>query len=205
MTDVARLNLGGVGFFLLIVVPVFLYLKRRGESNKRLVLSIFIIWILWNLLHAPIHELSHMLGGLLVGLHLRDYQLIQHFWKGDFVRGFVSWQDGARTSQLLIMSQAPYLIDGLFILVGLFLFRRRIAMAPFPAVLLLTLTLLRPVYDLATNYAADTLLGGTGDFRFLVNGYPHSVIHTTAGLLMVLGAAGIAFAIVLATPKTQPA
>ncbi|MGP8173778.1 MAG: hypothetical protein ACLP7O_04425 [Terracidiphilus sp.] len=195
MTDSAQFCLGGIGFFLLVVVPVVFYLKRRGETNKRLVLSIFAIWILWNLFHAPIHEISHFLGGHCVGLHLKDCQLIQRFWKGDFVHGYVTWKDG-KPWQLLVMSQAPYVIDGVFILVGLFLFWRRIALTSVLGALILTLTLLRPVYDIATNYTADTILGGSGDFRFLFSGYPPLAVHIGAWLLMLLGTGGSVLTIV---------
>ncbi len=194
MTDFARLSLGSVGFFLLIVVPVVLYLKRRGETGKLPVLSILAIWILFNLLNAPIHEISHLLGGLCVGMHMKDCQLIPRFWKGDFVRGYISWENG-KPWQLLLSTLAPYAIDGLFILAGLFLSRRRSASIPFVAALILTLTFLRPVYDIATNYAADTI-SGFGDFGILLHGYPRLAVHVAAWLLMLLGTGGAVLAIV---------
>ncbi len=189
MTDLGRFALGGIGFFLLIVLPAVWYLKRRGETDKRLVLSILVIWILWNLVHAPIHEISHFLGGRLVGLHARDYQLIQHFWSGDFTHGFISWE-GGELWQILVSSQAPYVIDGLAILFGFFWVRSRTAFSPFVGALILTLTFLRPLFDVGTNYAADTVLGGAGDFRFLFSGYPHVAVHAGAWMLMFFGAVG---------------
>jgi len=189
MTDLARFALGGTGFFLLSVLPVVWYLKRRGVTDKRLVLSIIEIWILWNLVHAPIHEMSHFLGGRLVGLHARDYQLIQHFWKGDFTHGFISWE-GGEPWQILESSQAPYVIDGLVILLGFILIRWRAAFNPFIGTLILTLTFLRPVFDVGTNYAADTVFGGAGDFCFLFSGYPDFAVHAGAWIIMLFGAAG---------------
>lgn len=194
MTDLARFALGGIGFFLLIVLPVVWYLKRRGVTDKRLVLSVLVIWILWNLAHAPIHETSHFLGGRLTGLHVRDYQLIQHFWKGDFTHGFISW-DGGERWQILVSTQAPYVIDGLVILLGFFLIRRRTAFIPFVGALILTLTFLRPVFDVGTNYVADTVFGGIGDFGFLFSGYPHFTVHAGAWMLILLGAVGAALTI----------
>jgi hypothetical protein len=201
MTDLARFSLGSLLFFLLIVIPVLCYLKRRGETNARIVLYIFATWIVWSLVLAPIHEGSHFLGGRIAGLHLRDYQLIQHFWKGDFVRGYVSWKDGEQW-RLLLSCQSPYAIDGLIILLGFFLFRWRTAFNPFVGTLILMLTFLRSVYDVAVNYAADTILGGSGDFRFLLDGYPRLAVHIGAWLLMLLGAVGAMLEIV-AAERTQ--
>jgi hypothetical protein len=56
MTHLARFLIGGVGFFLLIVIPVLFYLKRRAQTQTRIVLYILAIWILWYLPYAPIHE-----------------------------------------------------------------------------------------------------------------------------------------------------
>ncbi len=194
MTDAARANLGGVAFFLIIVIPVFFYLKRRRESNRRIVLSILGIWLIWNLVHAPIHEVSHLLGGLLVGQHVKDYRLIQHFWKGDFVRAYISWENGTR-AQFMVSTPAPYVGDALMILLGFLLSRWRHSLCSFFGTLVFMLTFLRPVYDVATNYVADTIFGGAGDVRFLLYAYPRWVVHLCAWLLMLFGAGGAVFGI----------
>ena len=202
MTDLARFLIGAVGFFLLIVIPLLFYLKRRAQTEKRIVLYIFAIWILWYLPYAPIHEGSHFLGGHFAGMQLESHQFIPRFWRGDFVNGYVTWEAGEQW-QMLLMSQAPYAIDGLIVLLGFFLCRWRTAFTPFLGALILALTFLRTVYDVAVNYLADTVLGGNGDFRFLLNGYPRLAVHICAWALMLLGAWGAVLEIVKAQPNKE--
>jgi len=202
MTDLARFLNGAVGFFLLIVIPLLFYLKRRAQTEKRIVLYILAIWILWYLPYAPIHEGSHFLGGHLAGMQLKSHQFVPRFWNGDFVHGYVAWENGKQW-QILLSCQAPYAIDGLIILLGFFLFRWRTAFTPFLGALILTLTFLRSVFDVAVNYAADTILGGSGDFRFLLNGYPRLAVHICAWVLMLMGAWGAVLEIVKARPKEE--
>jgi hypothetical protein len=202
MTDLARFLTGGVGFFLLIVIPLFFYLHKRAQTEKRIVLYILAIWILWYLPYAPIHEGSHFLGGHLAGMQLKSHQFIPRFWRGDFVNGYVTWENG-EPGQFLLMSQAPYVIDGLIVLLGFFLFRWRTAFAPFLGALILAQTFLRTIYDVAINYVADTALGGNGDFRFLLNGYPRLAVHICAWVLMLLGAWGAVIEIVKAQPSRE--
>jgi hypothetical protein len=92
-------------------------------------------------------------------------------------------------------TQAPYLMDGLAILFGFLLIRSRTALTPFVGALILTLTFLRPMFDVGTNYAADTMLRGAGDFGFLFSGYPHLAVHAGAWMLMFFGAVGTGFTI----------
>ena len=202
MTDAARFQLGGLAFFLLIVIPVFFFLKRRRESDWRLVLSILGIWVIWNLIHAPVHEGSHFLGGLLVGQHAKDYRLIQHFWEGDFVNGYISWESGTR-AQYRVSTLAPYAIDALMVLFGFLLLRWPNRLSPFLGALVLMVTFLRPIFDVATNYAPDTILGGAGDVRFLLWVYPRWAVHLYAWLLMLVAAGGAIFEIWKATPGTR--
>jgi hypothetical protein len=59
------------------------------------------------------------------------------------------------------------------------------------------------VFDVAINYVADTILGGSGDFRFLLSGYPRFAVHFCAWLLMLLGAWGAVLEIVKAQPNKE--
>ena len=188
MTDAARFLLAGLLFFVLIVMPVFGYLKLRGESNKHIVLWIFTIWFLWNALNAPIHEGAHILGGVLVGMHVQQYQLVQHFWSGDFVHGYVKFGDASK-QQLRVSTLAPYVADCLIIPIAVLLFRRR-RFGPFFGALFLAVTFLRSAFDVAVNYTADTMFGGRGDFSFLLSACPRTAVHIGAWASMLLGAAG---------------
>ncbi len=197
MTDQARSLLGSLGYFLMIVVPVVSYLKKRGETNRRIVIYTFLLWILWYLPYAPVHEGCHFVAGRLAGMHLKSHQFIPPFWRGDFIHGYVSWEQG-EPWQMLLSTQAPYSIDGLIILLGLFLFRWRPAFTPFVGALILTQTFARSVYDVAINYFFDTIFGGVGDFRFLLSGYPRLAVHVCAWIVMLLGMSSAAREIALA-------
>lgn len=199
MSDQARSFLGSLGYFLLIVLPVLFYLKQRAETNKRIVMYTFALWILWYLPYAPVHEGCHFIAGRLAGMHLESHQFIPPFWKGNFIHGYVSWAPGEQW-QLLFSTQAPYTIDALIILLGLFLFRWRHAFTPFVGALILTETILRSLYDVAINYSFDTIFGGVGDFRFLLSGYPRAVVHICAWIVMLMGIFCAAREIALAQP-----
>lgn len=202
MTDSARSLLGSALYFALVVLPVLAYLKRRGETNKRMVLSIFAIWLLWSAVNTPIHEGAHALAGVLIGMHVRGGQFIQHFWKGDFVHGFVLWEP-ASERQFLFSTTGPYMTDGLIALLAFFCFPRKRG-GPFLGSVLLSLTYLRSAFDVMINYAADTLFGGKGDFDFLLRGYPRLSVHAAAMLIILLSSCGVVREIRLARGLKQP-
>ena len=188
MTDHSRFLLGFVAFILLIASPLLVYLRKRVVSNARMILYFFIIYLLWYLPYAPIHEGAHYLGGRITGLHASSYQLLPHFWRGDFVNGYIKWIDG-RPWQILLSSQAPYTIDGLVVVLGCLLLRKRIFFGPFLSALILTEVFLRSVFDVAVNYFAGTL-ARTGDFHYMLGGYPAVAVHLGAWAVMLLGAWG---------------
>lgn len=201
MTDSARLLLGSVLFVAVIVFPVFAYLKRRGQTDKKIVLSIFGVWFFWSAINTPIHEGAHALAGILVGMHIRGGQFIQHYWKGDFVHGYVLW-DPASTKQFLFSTAGPYVLDFLIALLAFLWFPRK-SSTPFIGVLLLSVTCLRSAFDVLINYTADTLFGGKGDFDFLLSGYPRVVVHIVAVLIILFSAAGGVREIVLTHSPTK--
>lgn len=188
MTDHARFLLGFVAFILLIAIPLLIYLKKRALSSVRVILYFFLIYVLWYLPYAPIHEGAHYLGGRITGLHASSYQLLPHFWKGDFVNGYIKWIDGSPW-QILLSSQAPYAIDGLIVVLGWLLLRKRSDFGPFLGALILTEVFFRSVFDVAVNYFAGTL-ARTGDFDYMLRGYPPLAVHFGAWVVMLLGAWG---------------
>lgn len=196
MSDAARLLLGSSLYIALIVMPAFGYFKLRGQTDKMIVLSIFAIWIPWTLINTPVHEGAHALAGVLVGMHLRGGQFIQHFWRGDFVHGYVLWAP-ASTRQILISTSGPYIADALIALCALAWFPRK-RCTPFVGALLLSISFLRSAFDVTVNYAADTLFGGRGDFGFLLSGYPRWAVHVAAMLTILLSVLGAARELVLA-------
>lgn len=196
MTDSARSLLGSLLFIALIVLPVFAYLKLRAQSDRKIVFSIFAIWVLWSAVNTPIHEGAHALAGILVGMHVRGGQFIQHFWEGDFVHGYVLWEP-ASVQRLRFSTTGPYVLDCLITLLAFWLYPRR-RCTPFIGALLLSVTYWRSAFDVTVNYTADTLFGGKGDFNFLLSGYPQLLVHIAAVLIILLSAAGGVREIVLA-------
>lgn len=170
----------------LIVLPIFAYLKLRGQTDMKIVLSIFAIWFPWTAINTPVHEGAHALAGMVVGMHMRGGQFIQHFWAGDFVHGYVLWKP-ATVRQLLFSTAGPYIADALIALFALCWIPRK-RCSPFLGALLLSITSLRSVFDVMVNYTADTLFRGRGDVAFLLSGYPRMSVHGTAVLIILLGA-----------------
>ena len=201
MTVLSRFLVGAVGFFFLIVLPLLFYLKRRALTNPRVVLYFFMIYALWYLPYAPIHEGCHFLAGRLSGMQATSYQFVPRFWRGDFVNGYINWSDG-KSWQMLLSCQAPYAIDGVIVLLGYFLLRRRSAYGPFLGALVLTQMFLRSVFDVAVNYSAGTL-GGAGDFHYLLRGYPPVAVHIGAWTVMLLGVGGAMEQIMKADPHFE--
>ena len=202
MTDLSRFLLGFVGFFFLIVLPLLFYLKRRGLTSKRIILYFFVIYAIWYVSYAPIHEGGHFLFGWLSGLHANSTQFVPRFWQGDFVNGYINWSDG-RPWQILLSCQGPYAIDGLIVVLGLVLLRKRNELGPFLSALILTMIFLRSVFDVAVNYAAGTL-ARAGDFHYLLGGYPPLAVHIGAWAVMLLGTWGAVREIVKVRVPLQP-
>ncbi len=201
MTHHARFLVGVVAFFILIVLPLLLYLKRRAVTNQRMVLYFFTIYALWYLTYAPIHEGCHFIAGRLSGMQAKSYQLMPRFWRGDFVNGYIDW-DGTRWQKLL-SCQAPYVVDGFLVLLVYFLFCKRAHYGPFLGALILTLAFLRSVFDVAVNYSAGTL-SSVGDFQYLLSGYPPLPVHLAAWIVMLLASWFALREIMKARPSSLP-
>ncbi len=184
MDEHSRFLLGAAAFFLLIVFPLLTYLKMRAVSNARMVVYFFVIYVLWYLPFAPIHEGSHYLAGRIVGLHASSCQFLPRFWKGDFINGYINWIDG-EPWQIAFSCQGPYVIDAGIVLLGYLLLRRENGYGPFLGALILTQTFLRTLFDVAVNYSAGTLWG-TGDFHYLFQTYPPVAVHVCSWAVMLL-------------------
>lgn len=200
MNDLSRFLLGFCCFLSLVVLPLVFYLKWRGVTNKQMFSYFFLNYLLWYLPFAPIHEGAHLVAGWLTGLQAKSYQLVPRFWKGDFVNGYIEWGDG-RHWQILLSCQAPYVLDGLSVLLGYCLFRSKRTYGPFVGALILTQTYLRSVFDVTVNYSAGTL-AATGDFHYLFGGYNAIAVHTGAWAVMLSGAWGALRELSKARPST---
>jgi hypothetical protein len=134
---------------------------------------LFAIPLLWYLTYAPIHELSHVFGAYVVGGTVTDVKLIPSFWRGEFGRAWITPQGLHASWQQLGMTCAPYLLDGLSVVVGFFALRGGLLRRPFALGVALMLLCLRPAFDVTCETVAFAL-GGRGDLYHIaqVTGYP---------------------------------
>ncbi|MGD0579564.1 MAG: hypothetical protein ABSC08_11620 [Bryobacteraceae bacterium] len=174
-------------FFL--VVPLAAYLWRRGQRPGRLALSCFAITVLWYVSQSTIHEASHVLGIVASGAPATSFRVIPYSWEGFFAQSFEAPGVTGTHWQRLIQLAAPFLVDGLLMLLGSWVFQWRHDFPPLVGGLILTLTYLRSVFDLVNNYMAG-VLAGTGDYQQLLSGYPPLAIHACTLALILLGLLG---------------
>lgn len=182
-----NLSLVTVEILLIIVTPLLiLYLRGpwRAHSTIPYLLS---IPILWYLTYAPIHELSHVAGAYLVGAEVTSVKLIPSFWIGEFGRAWIIPVGIEQDWEQLMMTGAPYVLDIVSVLLGLFVLRQDRLKNPFLIGLLFMLLCLRPAFDLVCETMAF-LMGDQGDLYHI-----RSIIGSflTSGFLLI--AIGISF------------
>jgi hypothetical protein len=175
-------------FFL--VIPLAAYLWKRGQNWRRLALSCCAIMALWYVSQGIIHEASHAFGYIVSGAPATSMQVVPYSWEGFFANSFAVPGVTGTHWQRLIQLAAPYLVDGLLILVGSWVFHWRHEFSPFVGGLILMLTYLRSVFDLVNNYLTG-VLANSGDFQELLSGYPPGAVHACTLALILLGLLGI--------------
>ena len=144
---------------LLTIVTPLLVLYLRGRWPLRIVTACLCgIAVLWYLTYAPIHELSHAIGTILVGGKVVDIKLIPSFWEGQFAVAWVTSEGLGRSWP--VMTGAPYVIDVAFVVASLVVLRRRLSRNALVVGLLLMLMCLRPTFDLVCE-----TVGFAGGFK----------------------------------------
>jgi hypothetical protein len=137
----------------IIVLPLLVFYLRSKWPQKEIVIFIIVLPLLWYLFYAPIHELSHVLGCIIVGAEIKDYRLFAHFWKGDFGFAYVDVAGGLGVNyKSLIILIAPYVLDFLSLILGYFILIRYKTKKSFLAGLIFLFLCLRPAYDIFDNY-----------------------------------------------------
>ena len=122
-----------------------------------------VLYVIWYISYGMLHEFAHIIGVWISGKEILDYQLIPHFWKGQFGTGFVNFDFQGDKSDFLIILM-PYLRDILLVIVGYFIFSRKILKNLFTTGLLLTLFVFSSFYDVTNNYLAY-VFGRMNDFN----------------------------------------
>jgi hypothetical protein len=134
---------------LLTIVTPLLVLYLRGRWPLRIVTACLCgIPVLWYLTYAPIHELSHAIGTILVGGKVVDIKLIPSFWEGTFAVAWVRSVGLDQSWQQLVSTGAPYAIDVACVVASLVVLRRRLSRNALVVGLLFMLMCLRPTFDL---------------------------------------------------------
>jgi hypothetical protein len=170
---------------LIIVLPLILFYQRNKISARVYIIHIILLYLIWYLTYALLHELSHMLAVWLLGLKINDYQLIPRFWKGDFGTGYIS-TSYENSVQEFITDIAPYFKDFILLIIGFIILKRVKISNSFIRGLIAILLILSPVYDIFNNYFAY-FLGYQNDFKGMANLAGQTGSHLIGSLLTIFG------------------
>jgi hypothetical protein len=177
---------------LLIVLPLIIFYQHSNLSYKQYAINIALLYLIWYLSYACLHELCHMFGSWIMGTPILDYQLIPPFWKGDFRTAYVN-SPFENNNQAVVSLIMPYLRDIVFLIPGFLILKRKGINNYFLTGLVLIVFILSPLYDVINNYSAFVFMS-YGDF----NGISKIIgaVYTNAiGLLFTLTALFITFRI----------
>ncbi|MBI5727964.1 MAG: hypothetical protein HY965_08940 [Ignavibacteriales bacterium] len=142
-----------IEILILVVLPLLVIYLRSNWQQKEIYGNVIILPIIWYVLYALLHELGHILGCLIVGLEIKDYQLFTHFWEGSFGFAFVDIKEGyGENMNSFVILILPYVLDLLSIFTGYYLLSRYRIKNSFLFGLVFLLFNIRPLYDLADNF-----------------------------------------------------
>lgn len=185
---------------LLIVLPLILFYRESGKPPRFYIPVILLLYITWYLTYAFLHETSHLLGVWITGTKVEDYQLIPHFWKGEFGKGFIRSVYDSKSDEFVVVFFA-YLRDLLFLTAGYFILKRMNTNRTMITGLVMVLFILSPTYDIIDNYLAF-LLGAKNDFNALKVTSNMFTSHML-GITMFLYAGMISFVVFRKTLATS--
>ena len=74
---------------LIIILPLIIFYQRRKLKPIIYFRNVVLLYLIWFLTYGLMHELCHMIGVWLVGVKILDYQLMPHFWLGEYKTGYV--------------------------------------------------------------------------------------------------------------------
>ena len=114
-----------IEILVLIIFPLLVLHLRSNWVSKEIYFNVIILPLIWYLFYAPIHELSHILGCIIVGSKITDYRLFAHFWEGSFGFAYVDVQGGLDVNMnSLIILISPYILDFISIIIGYYILTR---------------------------------------------------------------------------------
>ena len=180
-----------IEILVLIVFPLLVFYLRSNWTNKEIYVNVIVLPLIWYLFYAPIHELSHMLGCIIVGADITDYRLFAHFWEGSFGFAYVDVKGGLDVNMnSLIILISPYILDFISIIVGYYILTRYKIKNSFLLGLTFLIFCLRPLYDIVDNYIGIFYNNGDLVLTSKIIGeyitYSYGIISVTISLIAII-------------------
>lgn len=137
----------------LVVLPILILYLRSSWPQREVYINVIILPLIWYLFYAPIHELGHIFGCLIVGLEIKDYRLFSHFWEGSFGFAYVDVKEGfGENIRSFVSLIAPYVFDLISAVIGFYLLTRFKIRNSFLFGIVFLIFSVRPIYDLVDNF-----------------------------------------------------
>jgi len=155
---------------LLLMLPLVIFFQRSSWKMKEYVFLIPIIYVIWYLSYAFLHEICHLSAALMLGKKVYDFQLIPYFWKGELGVGYVK----SEYNQLTVLM--PYIKDVVFSVIGVSLITKKVIKKPLLTGLALTILVFSPLFDIANNYLVY-VTQAINDFRAFSDLTSSAVAH----------------------------
>ena len=159
---------------------------RSSWPNKEINFNVIFLPLIWYVFYAPLHEIGHILGCVIVGAEIKDYQLFAHFWEGSFGFAYVDVQGGLDVNMnSLIILISPYILDFISIIIGYYILMRYKIKNSFMIGVAFLIFILRPIYDLVDNYIGYYL--NHSDFVLASKIVGKSIIFTFVIMSLLIG------------------
>ena len=144
----------------IIIIPLFIFYARSNWSQRMWGINIPMLVLVWFYTYGMLHELSHLVGVVVVGDKILDYHLIPMFWEGDFnftigwvrSQGLNDWRD-------VIPGLFPYIRDIVFLIAGFLILKSKRIRHSSLAGLIFVLFCLSSLYDIVNNYFIGYIFG----------------------------------------------
>jgi hypothetical protein len=155
---------------LIIAFPVIKFYKRSNWTKKQNLIAILSTLFLWYFIQSPLHELSHIIGGKIMGINIIAYQLIPKFWTGDFSNAWVRFEEIETNFQQFIITISPYIRDLIVAVIGFLILRTIQIHNYFVIGLIFSLLLLNSIFDIVNNFLGYAIMkfGDWNDISKLV-------------------------------------
>jgi len=180
-----------IEILILVVLPLLIVYLRSSWPNKEINFNVIFLPLIWYVFYAPIHEIGHILGCVIVGAEIKDYQLFAHFWEGSFGFAYVDVQGGLDVNMnSLIILISPYILDFISIIIGYYILTRYKIKNSFLLGLTFLIFCLRPLYDIVDNYIgifynhSDLVLTSKIIGEYIT--YSYGIISVTISLIAII-------------------